>query len=284
MDKPKRKSKTGIPNVDIYRGKFRSKVTIGGKQMYLGSFDTVDEAAQIVKDAKEKVKKKTHHKALNKEDLTGKRFGKLVVIREIDRVNPRIRNLRWLCRCDCGNETAVLSNKLKSGHTKSCGCIRDEQPLLSILEESRVDGVRTANLMSKTRSDSSTGVKGVRPRVDKEGFVSYIAYITIKGKRIHLGVFDNLTAAAGARRRAEEEYHKPYINALKEIKPMKTYNMTEIAAILNVSRQAVRSRYERAAKNNYSTFPKQDGVVGKVPFWNHQTLVDSGIIKEDNPS
>lgn len=49
-------------------------------------------------------------------DLANKRFGKLVVIRYNG-------NAKWLCQCDCGNQTIVRSDYLKSGHTQSCGCI-----------------------------------------------------------------------------------------------------------------------------------------------------------------
>jgi len=28
----------------------------------------------------------------------------------------------WLCKCDCGAETTVVSSDLKTGHTRSCGC------------------------------------------------------------------------------------------------------------------------------------------------------------------
>lgn len=228
--------------------------------------------------------KKVHPKVLSKEDLTGKRFGRLLVLREVERASNSPRNRKWLCLCDCGKETTVYANKLKSGHTMSCGCIRDEQPLIGILEEARVNGVRVERLKAKIPTSNKTGVKGVSVRVDKEGFVRYLANITVKGKQYYLGIFDTITEAAGARRRAEEKYHKPYIDALKETDPMKTYNMTEIAAILGVSRQAVRGRYMQAMKNDYTTFPKPDGTVGKIPFWNHKTLVDAGIIKQDNPS
>lgn len=50
-------------------------------------------------------------------DLTGKRFGKLTAIKYVG-------NDRWLCKCDCGNETEVLSMNLRSAHTKSCGCLK----------------------------------------------------------------------------------------------------------------------------------------------------------------
>lgn len=58
-------------------------------------------------------------------DMIGKRFGYLTVI---ERAGTHITNggqkkPLWLCRCDCGNETTVVSQDLKDGHTKSCGCI-----------------------------------------------------------------------------------------------------------------------------------------------------------------
>jgi hypothetical protein len=52
-------------------------------------------------------------------DLTGQRFGRLTVA-EIARRNP----VHWRCRCDCGNETVVSAGELRSGGTRSCGCLR----------------------------------------------------------------------------------------------------------------------------------------------------------------
>lgn len=58
----------------------------------------------------------------NLEDLTGRRFGKLVVISKTDRRNHTDRY--WLCRCDCGTEKEVLGRSLRQGATQSCGCSR----------------------------------------------------------------------------------------------------------------------------------------------------------------
>lgn len=58
-------------------------------------------------------------------DLTGKRFGRLVVIKRVE--NGNRRSLRWLCRCDCGKETVVFGDSLKQGKTKSCGCLAREK-------------------------------------------------------------------------------------------------------------------------------------------------------------
>lgn len=64
-------------------------------------------------------------------DLTGQRFGRWTVIR---RKGSRIYGEPgasssfplWECRCDCGTVALVLGENLKSGRSRSCGCLRDE--------------------------------------------------------------------------------------------------------------------------------------------------------------
>ena len=61
-------------------------------------------------------------------DLTGQRFGKLMVVsRADDYIKPNGNKIiQWRCVCDCGNEVVVRGEYLKSGHTKSCGCLTSE--------------------------------------------------------------------------------------------------------------------------------------------------------------
>jgi len=59
-----------------------------------------------------------------KMNLTGKRFGRLVVLEEVG--VEKGNKLRWLCKCDCGVERAARGSHLKCGNIKSCGCLRDE--------------------------------------------------------------------------------------------------------------------------------------------------------------
>ena len=58
-------------------------------------------------------------------DLTGQKFNRLTVI-ERDLQDKR-KGTYWYCRCDCGNFTSVLSNYLRNGKTKSCGCLQKEK-------------------------------------------------------------------------------------------------------------------------------------------------------------
>lgn len=53
-------------------------------------------------------------------DRTGQRFGKLVVLEQAGRNN--LKKVLWKCKCDCGNETIVVSGSLVTGNTTSCGC------------------------------------------------------------------------------------------------------------------------------------------------------------------
>lgn len=54
-------------------------------------------------------------------DITGQRFGKLVVIART-RANSQ-GNVIWECRCDCGNTAYVKGVNLRNGSTTSCGCM-----------------------------------------------------------------------------------------------------------------------------------------------------------------
>jgi hypothetical protein len=60
--------------------------------------------------------------AIVRQDLTGTKFNKLTVL-ELHSVDSKYK-VRWICKCDCGNTAVVTTQGLKSGHTKSCGCIK----------------------------------------------------------------------------------------------------------------------------------------------------------------
>lgn len=61
-------------------------------------------------------------------DLTGQQFGRLTVLsRAEDYVSPKGHKLvQWLCECECGNKTTVLTSCLRGGRSQSCGCINRE--------------------------------------------------------------------------------------------------------------------------------------------------------------
>lgn len=55
-------------------------------------------------------------------NLTGQKFGKLVVIRKAEK--DKWGNYQWECKCDCGKHVIVRGFSLRKGKTKSCGCLK----------------------------------------------------------------------------------------------------------------------------------------------------------------
>lgn len=60
------------------------------------------------------------------EDLTGKRYGRLTVVRRLKPEEIKHKNTNWLCICDCGNYIHASAGRLNNGTTRSCGCLKNE--------------------------------------------------------------------------------------------------------------------------------------------------------------
>jgi hypothetical protein len=61
------------------------------------------------------------------DDLTGKKFGRLTVVR-VARRGGSGRGIIWFCQCDCGNTSEVPGIGLRGPHgTRSCGCLNSER-------------------------------------------------------------------------------------------------------------------------------------------------------------
>lgn len=57
-------------------------------------------------------------------DITGRRYGRLVVVRYIGK-NGYIK--MWECRCECGQTKGVRYHHLLQGRVQSCGCLGTER-------------------------------------------------------------------------------------------------------------------------------------------------------------
>lgn len=64
-------------------------------------------------------------KTVTKYDLTGQKINHLTVLEKTDNRDTS-GNIKWLCKCDCGNLTEVSSTRLVSGEAKSCGCLNKQ--------------------------------------------------------------------------------------------------------------------------------------------------------------
>lgn len=71
------------------------------------------------------------HRRAQLKDLSGQRFGHLVVLKWLGTFN---KNSRYLVRCDCGKEYVVYAQNLTQGGTTSCGCTKESHGEMKIKE------------------------------------------------------------------------------------------------------------------------------------------------------
>lgn len=63
---------------------------------------------------------------IKESNIIGKKYGRLLALTETDsRISTSGQTQRKImCQCDCGEKKEVFLSKLRSGHTKSCGCLK----------------------------------------------------------------------------------------------------------------------------------------------------------------
>ena len=76
-----------------------------------------------------------HCGCLKNHNLIGKKFNRWTVIERAS--NGNANQIRWLCKCDCGNTKIVIEQSLKNGRSKSCGCFLKEEARKRCFESKR---------------------------------------------------------------------------------------------------------------------------------------------------
>ncbi len=137
-------------------------------------------------------------------DIKGQRFGRLIAVKKTSKI-ARKSGAYWMCKCDCGNECEVASQHLLGGSVSSCGCLKTDELLKDVVEDTRL-----RSLVSKKRKRilKDSGVKGVVWDPERS---MWKAQITFKGKRYYLGRYHSVEEATKARKRAEERFHEPIL-------------------------------------------------------------------------
>lgn len=148
-------------------------------------------------------------------DLTGQRFGKLVVLEPAENIG---RKTAWRCRCDCGTETVVVTGRLRDGRRVSCGCdsghIGESPAEIGRASLNYIDGTCVELIRSKTiRCNNTSGVPGVDWRPSKG---MWRATICFKGKRHYLGSFRNFEDAVKARKQGEKQFYESFLREFDE--------------------------------------------------------------------
>ena len=96
-----------------------------------------------------------------KNNLVGRKFGKLTVIEQADDYIGwcGFRFARWLCECECGNKTIVHGNNLTTRGTRSCGCFMKTHGL----SKTREYGIR-ANMIERCYNKNNKAYKNYGAR------------------------------------------------------------------------------------------------------------------------
>lgn len=89
---------------------------------------------------------------VSKKDLTGQKFGRLLVLEDVGRTENK--NVLWKCLCDCGKETVVMGTSLLQGKTQSCGCYNKERT--SETSRKDISGQRFGRLIAERPTDLRT--------------------------------------------------------------------------------------------------------------------------------
>jgi len=122
-------------------------------------------------------------------DLTGNKYGKLKVLKfsHTDKNQGRY----WLCQCDCGNIKAINEKRMKSGMTRSCGCLHKEV----IREKHLIHGERKTKLYqtwvnmknrcynSKIECYSRYGGKGIKVCPEWHTYINFSNWAKKNGYR-----------------------------------------------------------------------------------------------------
>lgn len=122
-----------------------------------------------------------------KYDIVGKTFGRLKVLQRVnDYVQYNSRYDMYECQCLCGAKVITRGASLRSGSTRSCGCLRDD--------------------LRAKRAEDKPGKSGVPGVAWNEKGKRWYVRIGVNGSRIYLGSYKKLDDAIKARKVAEIKY------------------------------------------------------------------------------
>lgn len=122
-------------------------------------------------------------------DLTGQRFGRLVVV---CRAHSEAGRVRWDCLCDCGQrKNAVIASWLRVGDVKSCGCLRRD--FITEQDIKRATHGQTRNRMVSREYSTWRGMINRCQNANCKHFKHYGG----RGIRVEFGSFEEFLAEVG---------------------------------------------------------------------------------------
>ena len=147
-------------------------------------------------------------------DLTGKRFGRLLVLEDTGRRSNH--SVVWRCRCDCGKLTDAASYDIIHGRIVSCGCYAAETRLKNLAPRSALGQTNHTNISRlnsvRPQKNNRSGFRGVSKYINHgKDIGQWIAVIYFKRTRYFLGVYDTPQEAYAAYLTAKKKLHENFV-------------------------------------------------------------------------
>lgn len=175
---------------------------------------------------------------MSRDNVVGRKFERLTIIADTE---TRDGKRFVMCECDCGTIKEIRFDRIKSGRTKSCGCLRREmrtatiknpnkpkrlktgdpnlvearrKNLIEVRKKNLIDGTNISlinnNRLMATNKSGTRGVSWYAPTA------RWQATITFKKKQYHLGRYHDIEHAIAARRKAEKHLHSKFVEWYNE--------------------------------------------------------------------
>ena len=150
-------------------------------------------------------------------DLSGRRFGRLLVLFKTDKRDGS--HVMWRCQCDCGNVADVSARDLLHRGTVSCGCNRREKSIQNLdgdraVKLGQVEHTNASRLVSdKPQVNNRSGFRGVSwSKNGHGGGGKWLAVIYFQGKQYRLGYYATPQAASEAYKAAKNRIHGEFLD------------------------------------------------------------------------
>lgn len=188
--------------------------------------------------------------------LIGEKFGRLTVEEKAERPKHiKSKRAYWKCKCDCGNEIIATTTDLKTGHTKSCGCLRAEK----ISKMSRKHGKRNERIYDIWRNMRKRcnnpkcdrykdyGERGIEVCKEwNESFINFYKWSTNSGYNDKLTLdrinVDGNYEPSNCRWQTYKQQNNNKRNTTKVEYKNKEYTLRELSDEFNIDYEALRKR------------------------------------------
>lgn len=196
---------------------------------------------------------------MKKENLLGQKFARLLVTAEAEPVGVK-RRTAWLCQCDCGSTKIITAEELKSGGTKSCGCLNQEK---------RVERASTMYGACVKFHPSETSARRVWKKRYSDGNIPFEDFLRLSQMDCHYcGAKPNNTQNAAMEDKKASQFAKDngdfVYNGLDRIDSSLLHTLDNVVSCCKWCNYAKRERtaaeFEVWAEQLYQTIQKRKGL------------------------